>query len=212
MEAEADGRDGDKELGKGDGGGAEGASQFPAGIILSGLEDGEEGGLSDVGEPDLGGIGENGGADGVKDFAPGNQLQAPDGVSEDAEGVNQALDMARHGADVKGPVELGGKEDPKVADGLGDGDTVGCGRARREEDGGRGKSEVTGREVCGVEEHELSFVEVDKKSDLGEPGADSVPGVGDLGCGRKECGARGVYAAVVNIKGEVFGVPEGGEL
>ena len=63
---------GDEKVGKGDGGGAEGAYQFPTGVILGSLEDREEGGLSDVGEPCLRGISEDGDADGVEDFAPGN--------------------------------------------------------------------------------------------------------------------------------------------
>src|SRR5882672_5195630 len=112
------GRNRDKEVHKGNGGGAEDASKLAASIILGSLEDGEEGGLVNVREPDLGGIGKDGGADGMEDFVPRDKFQASDGISEDTEGSNEAADLVGHGADVESPVQFRGEENPKVAEGL----------------------------------------------------------------------------------------------
>ena len=125
--------------------------------------------------------------------------------------MDQAVDAVRHGADVQRPVELRGKEHPKVADGLGNSNAMGCGGTQREEDGGGGNSEETGGVLRGVEEHELHFIEVHKEADLGKPSMDAVPGSRDLSCGGKEGGARGIDTAIIDIEGEVLGDPQGGK-
>jgi len=78
----------EKEVRKGNGSGAEGAREFSASVVLSDLENGKEGGLGNVGEPDLGRIGEDGKADGMKNLAPGDELQASDRITEDTESPN----------------------------------------------------------------------------------------------------------------------------
>src|SRR6266850_2763471 len=119
-----------KEVRKGNGSGAEGAHEFTTGVVLSNLENGKEGGLGDIGEPDLGGIGEDGEADHVEDSVPRDELQATDGITEDTEGLNKAADTVGHGANMETPVKLGGEEDPKVTEGGGGSDAVGCGRTQ----------------------------------------------------------------------------------
>jgi len=121
------GRNREKDLGESNGCGAEGARELTTSVILGGLEDGEERGLTDVGEPDLRCVGENGDTYGVEHLVPGDELQALDGIPEDAEGPNEAVHAVGHGADVKSPVELGGEEDPKIAEGRGDRNAKGCG-------------------------------------------------------------------------------------
>jgi len=44
--------------------------------------------LTKVSKPDLGGIGKDGDANGMEDLVPRDELQALDGISEDAEGPN----------------------------------------------------------------------------------------------------------------------------
>jgi len=189
----------DKEVGKSNRGGVEDTSEFSACVVLSSLKEGEEGGLADVCEPDLRSVGENGHADGVEDFAPGDKLQAPDGVTKDAERSDEAADAIRHGTDMEGPVELGSEEDPKIADGLGNWDGVGCGGTRRQEDRGRGGAQMAGKKLSGVEKHELSFVKVDGKACAQKPGVNSIPSGRNFGNSREEGGSGGINASIVDV-------------
>ena len=113
---------------------------------------------------------------------------------------------------MKRPVKLGGEENPKVTDGLGDRDMVGCDRTQREKNGGGRGAEQTGRKVGGMEEHEFCLIKVDGEAGKGEPGADMVPGVRDLSGGGEEGGAGSVDAAIVNVECEVFSILEGGSM
>jgi len=200
----------EKDMGESNGHGVKGARKLTTSIVLGSLEDGEEGGLTDVGEPYLGCVSEDGDAYGMEDFAPRDELQALDGVSKDTEGPNEAAHVVGHGADVKRPIKLGGEEDPKVAEGGSDRNAVGCDGTRGEDDrSGRG-SEETGRELGGVKEHKLCLVEVDGEAGKGKPGTYMVPRLGDFVGSRKECGPRGVDAPIIDVEGEVLRRPESG--
>jgi len=63
-----------EEMSEGHWGSMKDAHELSAGIILGGLKVGKERGLTDVSEPDLGGVGEDGDADGMKDVVPGDEL------------------------------------------------------------------------------------------------------------------------------------------
>jgi len=78
----------EKDMGESNGCGAEGAHKLTTSVVLGSLEDREEGGLANVGEPYLGSVGEDGNAYCVEDFVPRDELQALDGISEDTEGPN----------------------------------------------------------------------------------------------------------------------------
>jgi len=88
-------------------------------------------------------------------------------------------------------------------------DTVGCGGTRGEGNGRGGRAEEVGGVMGGVKKHELCFVEVDQEAGEGEPRVDPVPGGGDLSGGGRKGRARGEDAAIVNIEGEVLGIPKG---
>jgi len=61
----------------------------------------------DVSEPDLRSVGKDRNKGRVKDATPGDKLQAADGISEDAERLNEAAHAVGHGLDMKSPVEFG---------------------------------------------------------------------------------------------------------
>jgi len=87
-ETVTNGRDRKKELCKNDRGSTKDAGEFPTSVILCSLEYSKERSLTDVSEPDLGSVCKDRDQDSVKDPSPGDKLQAVDGVSEDAEGLN----------------------------------------------------------------------------------------------------------------------------
>src|SRR6266850_4841169 len=138
------GRYGKKELCEKDRGSMEDTRKFPAGVVLCGLKYSKEGRLTDVSEPDLGSVCKDRDEDSVKDAAPRDKLQASDGISEDAESLNEAADTVGHGLDVKCPVEFGREEDTQITNGLGNGDLVGRVGPGGKEDGGRGNAKEVG--------------------------------------------------------------------
>ena len=81
--------------------------------------------MTDVSEPDLGCVGKDRNKGRVEDAPPGDKPQAPDGVSEDAERLNEATYTVGHCLDMERPVKFGRKEYSQVANGTGDGNSVG---------------------------------------------------------------------------------------
>jgi len=76
---------------------------------------------------------------------------------------------------------------------------------RRMEVGG---AEELWRELGRVKKHKLCLVEIDGEAGKGEPGAYTVPCLGDFVGSRKECGSGGIDASVIDIEGEVFRGPK----
>ena len=86
------------------GGGAEDACELANASVLSGLQDPNEGTLSDISKPHPCSIGKDREKDAKEDFAPSEERGAMDRVTQDAEGMQDTHGMGSKGGNMGSPI------------------------------------------------------------------------------------------------------------
>ncbi len=107
-----------------DWGGTEDPGDLVDAIVLGHLEEADKALLTNPGVSNWSTVCQDGDDECIVDLVPVEEVEASDGVAEDADAPDGRVGVVGHYRDVGPPVEVAVDEDPEEAEGLGGGDVL----------------------------------------------------------------------------------------